>query len=87
MLQSIDTNALKIGMTKEEAQRALRIKPLRTVAAKNFPESNTIVEVVYYATQIDSNGFWLYFNNDKLNKWEPASLHHQPYLDDLVPIR
>ena len=87
VLQSINTNALQIGMTKEEAQQALKIKPSGIVAAKNFPEAKTTVEVVYYYTQVDTNGFWLYFNNNKLSKWEPASAHHQPYLDDLVPMR
>lgn len=86
MLQTVNTNVLKIGMTKEEAQSALKIKPSGIVAAKNFPEAKTIVEVVHYYTQMSTNGYWLYFNNNKLSKWEPASSLHQPYIDDLVPI-
>lgn len=85
VLQPVNTNALKIGMSKEEAQIALKRKPDSIVAAKNFPEAKTIVEVVQYK-QSDINGFWLYFTNNKLSKWEPISTRHQPYIDDLVPI-
>jgi uncharacterized protein YciI len=86
MLREVDTNALKIGMTKAEAQAALRRKPDKIVAAKNFEDVKSIVEVVQYS-QNGSYGYWLYFVNDKLEKFEPVTANHPPYLDDLVPIK
>jgi hypothetical protein len=86
MLREVNTNALKIGMTKEEAQTALQRNPDKILAAKNFEDVKTIVEVVQYS-QNGAYGYWLYFANNKLQKWEPASTLHQPYLDDLVPFK
>jgi len=74
--KNVNTSALRIGMTKAEAQTALQKKPYSTVAARNYPETKTTIEVVQYS---QSNGqenivsYWLYFVNDKLDRWEPAN--------------
>ena len=74
--KSVNTSALRIGMTKAEAQAALKKKPYSTVAARNYPETKTTIEVVQYS---ESNGqgnlqnYWLYFANDKLDRWEAAN--------------
>jgi hypothetical protein len=74
--KSVNTSALRIGMTKEEVQAALQKKPYATVAARNYPETKTTIEVLQYS---ESNGqgnlqnYWLYFVNNKLDRWEPAN--------------
>ena len=81
-LREVTTSNLKIGMTKREVEIVLNKKPIATVAAKSFPEVNTIVEVVQYAGP--GSNYYLYFVNDKLQKWTPAN-DHLLYLDDMVP--
>jgi len=80
-IKSVNTSALKIGMTKAQVQETLKKKPYGTVSAKSYPETNTTIEVVEYS-QYDGaqkvDGYWLYFINDKLDKWEPASTYYQP---------
>ena len=88
----INLNAVKIGMTRVQA--ALNKKPDNVVAAKKYPETNTVVEVVQY-TQFGAGNanegianaptvpvikerYWLYFVNDKLDKWEIAALDRKP---------
>jgi len=74
--KSVNTSALRIGMTKEEVQAALQKKPYATVAARNYPETKTTIEVLQYSEnngQGNLQNYWLYFVNDKLDRWEPAS--------------
>ena len=74
--KAVNTSALKIGMTKEQAQIALQKKPYSTVAARNYPETKTTIEVVQYSQssgQENIASYWLYFVNDKLDRWEPAN--------------
>lgn len=80
-IKSVNTSALKIGMTKAQVQEVLKKKPYGTVSAKNYPETNTTIEVVEYSQSDGSqriDRYWLYFINDKLEKWEPASTYYQP---------
>jgi hypothetical protein len=83
-LRGVHTSSLRIGMTKSEVQTTLKKKPNATVAAKNFPELHTIIEVVHYVGT--AGNYYLYFVNDKLQKWTPAD-DHLLYLDDLLPAR
>ena len=90
----INLSAVTIGMTKAEVQAVLNKKPDNVVAAKKYPETNTVVEVVQY-TQFGAGNanegianapvvpvikerYWLYFVNDKLDKWEIAALDRKP---------
>lgn len=70
-------------MTKEEAEITLKKKPYGIIAAKNFPEFKTIVEVVSYIDAGTGESYWLYFVNNKLDKWEPADKYHPPYIESL----
>ena len=77
--KNVNTSALQIGMTKSQVQAALQKKPESTIAAKNYPERNIVVEVVQYSQYDQVNNtpiktaYWLYFVNDKLDRWEPAN--------------
>jgi len=71
-------------MTKSEVQTTLKKKPYATVAAKNFPELHTIIEVVSYVGT--GGSYYLYFVNDRLQKWTPAD-EHLLYLDDMLPAQ
>ncbi|MDT3404423.1 hypothetical protein [Mucilaginibacter terrae] len=80
-LRSVNTSVLKIGMTKAEVEEALKKKPYGTISAKSYPETKTVIEVLEYNEHFNgqkSDGYWLYFVNGKLDKWEPASKYHQP---------
>ncbi|WP_143014136.1 hypothetical protein [Mucilaginibacter pineti] len=78
----VDLNSIKLGMTKDDVQKQLKKKPDNIVAAKNYPDTNTLIEVVQYSqwgqnsTPVES--YWLYFVNGKLDKWETASKEHKP---------
>jgi hypothetical protein len=72
MAKVVNTSALRIGMTKTEAQAALKKQPFGTVAARNYPETKTTIEVIQY-TETNVRSYWLYFVNDKLDRWEPAN--------------
>lgn len=77
----VDTSVLTIGMTKAQVQQALKKKPFGTISAKKYPETNTIIEVVEYNQYYGGeklNRYWLYFVNDKLDRWEPASDLYPP---------
>jgi len=90
--KAVNLSALKIGMTRAEVQTALNKKPDNVIAAKKYPETNTVVEVLQYSKWEDANAgvtnapivpvitesYWLYFVNDKLDKWEIASLDRKP---------
>jgi hypothetical protein len=90
--RSVNLNTVKLGMTKAEVQTALNKKPDNIVAAKKYPETNTMVEVVQYTQWGDANAgvankpvvpiviqsYWLYFVNDKLDKWEIAVPDRKP---------
>ncbi|MEO8885768.1 MAG: hypothetical protein ABI367_06870 [Mucilaginibacter sp.] len=90
--KAVNLSALKIGMTKADVQTALNKKPDNIIAAKKYPETNTVVEVVQYTKWGDANAgianapqvwvplerYWLYFINDKLDKWEIASPDRRP---------
>lgn len=81
--KKVETSALHIGMSKAEVQKALNKKPENIVAARNYPESSTSVEVVEYTQWANGNtasdpgakkvaSYWFYFVNDKLDHWEKA---------------
>ena len=90
--KAVNLSALKLGMTKAEAQTALNKKPDNVIASKKYPENNTSVEVVQYSRWGDANAgisntrvvpiimesYWLYFVNDKLDKWEMAAVDRRP---------
>ena len=90
--KSVNLSSLKIGMTKAETQTALNKKPDNVIAAKKYPETNALVEVVQYSRWGDANAsihnapmvpiiiesYWLYFVNDKLDKWEIAAVDRRP---------
>ena len=81
-LREVYTSNLKIGMTKSEVQTVLKKKPAAIIAAKNFPEVHTIVEVVSYVGT--GGGYFLYFVNNRLQKWTPND-ERLLYLDDMLP--
>lgn len=86
------TIGMTIGMTKAQVQTALNKKPDNVIAAKQYPETNTTIEVVQYTQWGDANAgnvnaqmvpmaiqsYWLYFVNDKLDKWEIAVPDRRP---------
>ena len=90
--KEVNLSALKIGMTRAEVQTALNKKPDNVIAAKKYPETNTLAEVVQYSRWGDANAgihnapmvpiiiesYWLYFVNDKLDKWEIAAVDRRP---------
>lgn len=79
--KTLNVSALKIGMTKTQAEQALKKKPYATIAARNYPETNTVIEVVEFNYSFNgekTSRYWLYFVNDKLDRWEPASSYHNP---------
>ncbi|WP_419699884.1 hypothetical protein [Mucilaginibacter sp. NFX135] len=85
----VNLSVLKLGMSKDEVQQYLNKKPDNTIAAKNYPDTKTFIEVVQYSQQYYQNGdtnrpvsdaYWLYFVNDKLDKWEKANSHHTPWI-------
>jgi hypothetical protein len=81
--RSVNTTALQIGMSKAQVQQALNKKPDGIISAKKDPQSNATIEVVEYSQQYYGervNRYWLYFANDKLDRWEPANKYYQPSL-------
>ena len=90
--KAINLSAIKIGMTKAEVKTALNKKPDNVIASKNYPENKALVEVVQYSRWGDANAginntsvvpvimesYWLYFVNDKLDKWEIAAVDRRP---------
>ncbi|WP_158825238.1 hypothetical protein [Mucilaginibacter lacusdianchii] len=83
MIKGVNTSALQIGMSKAQVQEALKKKPWGTVSARRDPNTSATLEVVEYA-QSDGekriDRYWLYFVNDKLDRWEPASKYYEPSL-------
>ncbi|NCD70502.1 hypothetical protein [Mucilaginibacter agri] len=83
LVSKVNTSVLAIGMSKADVTKAMHKKPYNTVQAERIPDSNTLVEVVQY-TQFDDNGplesYWLYFANDKLERWELARPGHRPVI-------
>ncbi|WP_342645833.1 hypothetical protein [Mucilaginibacter sp. CSA2-8R] len=69
---SLNTNTLKIGMSKEEAQKAIGRKPGGVVASKRLPGSNKIVEVLQFTDTMQA--YWLYFIDGTLDRWEPTNV-------------
>lgn len=92
MGKAVNLSAIKIGMTRTEVQATLNKRPDNVVAAKKYPETNTLVEVVQYTQWGNANAgvtnapmvpialesYWLYFVNDKLDKWEIAAPDRRP---------
>ena len=90
--REVNLSAVKLGMTKAETQTALHKKPDNVVAAKQYPEAHKLIEVLQYSQWTDGNSanakapvvpviiqsYWLYFVNDKLDKWEIADLDRKP---------
>ena len=80
----VNLNSIKIGMTKDDVQKQLNKKPDNIVAAKNYPDTNTLIEVLQYSqwgqSAIPIESYWLYFVNGKLDKWETASKEHKPWI-------
>jgi hypothetical protein len=88
----VNLNAVNIGMTKAQVQAALNKKPDNIIAAKKYSENNAVVEVVQYSVWTDANlnkpnapfvpvikeSYWLFFVNDKLDKWEIAIPDRKP---------
>ncbi len=75
-MRPVNTSQLRIGMTKDEVQTALRKKPESTIAAKKDPVTNKVIEVVQYremGNEIGTGIYWLYFVNDRLDRWELAN--------------
>ncbi len=75
-MRPVNTSQLRIGMTKDEVQNALRKKPESTIAAKKDPVTNRVIEVVQYremGNEIGTGIYWLYFVNDRLDRWELAN--------------
>ncbi|QJD95762.1 hypothetical protein HH214_07705 [Mucilaginibacter robiniae] len=68
-LKGVDLTAIKIGMSKTEVQAALKKKPDNIVAAKHYTDPETIIEVVQYTGAGQTRTYYLYFVNDKLDKW------------------
>jgi hypothetical protein len=66
---SLNTNSLKIGMSKEEAQKAIGRKPGGIIASKRLSGSNKIIEVQQYNDT--TSAYWLYFVDGYLDRWEP----------------
>jgi hypothetical protein len=66
----IKTNSLKIGMSKEEVQKALAKKPYGIIASKRLPGSNKIMEVLLYQ---GGQSYWLYFVDGYLDRWEQVN--------------
>lgn len=89
--KKVETSVLHLGMSKAEVQKALNKKPDNIIAARNYPETNTFIEVVQY-TEWGSEGlgtdavakrietYWLYFVNDKLDRWETAKPDKKPFI-------
>lgn len=81
--KAVNTSALKMGMTKQETELALQKKPYGIVAARNDADTHTIIEVVQY-TEYSSNGiqdnYWLYYINNKLDRWERADPKRTPLI-------
>ena len=78
--KSVDLSVLKLGMSKGEVQKQLRKRPDNIVATKKDPETNTLVQVVQYTDGGHDKSYWLYFVDDKLDKWETASRLHEPWI-------
>lgn len=81
--KSVSLSSLKLGMSKEEVQAQLKKKPDNIIATKNYPENNTLVQVLQYSRwngDVRIESYWLYFVNDKLDKWETASKEHEPWI-------
>jgi hypothetical protein len=75
-IRGVNLSALKLGMSKEEVQTLLRKKPDNIVAAKKYQETNSTVEVLQYSRWDGEKlveVYWLYFVNNKLDKWEMAN--------------
>ncbi len=66
----VKTNSLKIGMSKDEVQKALAKKPYGIIASKRLPGSNKIMEVLLYQ---GGPSYWLYFVDGYLDRWEPTN--------------
>lgn len=75
----VDLSGVRLGMTKAEAQEAIKKKPDNTIAAEHY-DDNTTVEIVQYSqwdwnendpsrTKRRIDSYWLYFVNDKLDHW------------------
>jgi len=83
MAKPVNTSSLKAGMTKQEVELALQKKPYGTIAAKTYDESHTTIEVVEYNQYDGENivdNYWLYFKNNKLDRWERADPRGQPLI-------
>ncbi len=83
--KTVNLSSVKLGMSKNDVQKQLRKKPDNIIAAKNYPDTNTLIEVVQYSEWGNADGkpiesYWLYFVNDKLDKWEKASKDHKPWI-------
>lgn len=62
-------------MSKAEVQAALRRKPDNIVAAKHYTDPETLIEVVQYSGASQTETYYLYFMNDKLDKWHKVDPH------------
>jgi len=78
--KNADLSVLKLGMSKEEVQTQLKKRPDNVVATKRDPETNILIQVVQYTDGRDNKSYWLYFVDDKLDKWETASREHEPWI-------
>ncbi|MES2112895.1 MAG: hypothetical protein V4577_29360 [Bacteroidota bacterium] len=69
--RTVNPNVLELGMSKEEAQKALKKNPGRIIATRKDPQTNALIQVVAYY-DAPGNRYWLYFIDDKLDRWQPA---------------
>lgn len=78
-IAKVNLNSLKLGMTKEEVRATIKKRPDNIIAAKRDAETDNLIEVVQYTQEVDPVGtYWLYFENNKLTKWEKATKWRQP---------
>ena len=67
----LNMGALQIGMTKSEVNQMLGPTYDDVIQARKEPDGS-VMEVVQYSgynTRMGMQKYWLYFKNDKLEKW------------------
>ncbi len=80
-LRKGDLSKIQLGMSKATVQLMLKVKPDNVVSSERDPIDNSVIEVVQYSwlvSQTETECYWLYFVNDKLDSWHkvrPDSRH------------
>lgn len=76
----VNLTTVHLGMSKAEVQTALNKTPDNIIASEHYNDTNETIEVVQYSRWISvgegvnstakpAESYWLYFVNDKLNRW------------------